>query len=114
MKTKEFNKIVDHTITEIQKLVSYKGGIYANEENRLHNFDRTAEIKQETPLKACHGMWSKQLVSLLDAIDHHNEGEQSWSQDRCEEVINDLLVYLILTKALFYRACGWDIQKRDE
>jgi hypothetical protein len=112
MNPQEFNNIVQDTIMELERLVSFKGGLYANEQNRLHNFDRAAAIEDCSSIQACKGMWSKQLVSLLDAIDistdfRSESHDPNWQQDRCDEVINDLLVYLILTKALFYRAYGW-------
>jgi hypothetical protein len=113
MNTKTFNNIFQDTIMELERLVSVKGGQYANTTNRLHNFDRAAEILRTSPLIACLGMWNKQLVSLLDALGSHEtaltpDDHPAWEQDRCDEVINDLLVYLILTKALFYRAYGWE------
>jgi hypothetical protein len=112
MNHQQFNNIFQDTIMELERLVSVKGGVYANGQNRLHNFDQAGKIKDESALKACQGMWTKQLVSLLDALGSHEtaltpDDHPAWEQDRCDEVINDLLVYLILTKALFYRAYGW-------
>jgi len=107
MTPQEFNNIFQDTIMALETLVEDKGTVYATGNNRAHNFDRAAEIlgrkyNHNDALIACRGMWVKQLVSLFDAI----EG-QPWDQARCDEVIDDLLVYLILTKALFYRAYGW-------
>jgi hypothetical protein len=113
MTPQEFNNIFQDTIMELERLVSLKGKQYANEHNRLHNFDSAGHIDNESPIKACKGMWKKQLVSLLDAINTEDDYRSRpgnipvWDQTRCDEVINDLLVYLILTKALFYRAYEW-------
>lgn len=111
MTPEQFNNIFQDTIMELERLVAFKGGIYANTKNRLHNFDHAAHIDQITPLEACRGMWRKQLVTLLDAIDNANDlhplRDGNWTQERCDEVINDLLVYLVLTKAIFYREYGW-------
>ena len=112
MNNKEFLDIFNNTMTELKRLVEFKGEQYATNQNRLHNFDRASVEdsylsdtgKQLAPIQACRGMWKKQYVALIDAIDGR---DSTWTQARCEEVINDLLVYLILTKALFYRANGW-------
>jgi hypothetical protein len=107
MTPQEFNNIFQDTIMALENLVKAKGETYATGNNRLHNFDRAADIigRGDDAIKACQGMWTKQLISLLDALDALPR--QTWNQERCDEVINDLLVYLILTKALFYRAYGW-------
>ncbi len=110
MTPEQFNNIFQDTIMELEKLVVYKGGIYANEKNRLHNFDRAAEIQGISPIHACQGMWTKQLTTLIDAI---KQPYETWTQDRCDKVINDLLVYLILTKALFYRTYGWETKSKQ-
>lgn len=110
MKPKQFSNIFQDTMMELEKLVDFKGGQYANNENRLHNFDMAASILNCPPWQACCGMWAKQLVALLDAIEQQND---TWTQERCDEVINDLLVYLILTKALFYRNRGWEPKSKQ-
>jgi len=113
MNPQDFNNIFQGTIMELERLVSFKGKQYAKETNRLHNFDRAAKLYHHAnPIYSCFGMWSKQLVSLVDAIETEvsrqtPDDSHAWSQERCDEVINDLLLYLILTKALFYRAYGW-------
>jgi hypothetical protein len=113
MTPQEFDNIFQDTIMALEQLVSFKGVMYASDQNRLHNFDSAGNIDKESPIKACKGMWKKQLVSLLDAINKEEDYRTLpgnipvWDQVRCDEVINDLLVYLILTKALFYRAYGW-------
>ena len=112
MTPKDFNNLFHDTMMALETLVDSKGKQYTPNENRLYNFDRASSDTsyhsdsgyQMAPIQACRGMWKKQYVSLMDAIDGR---DQAWTQERCNEVMNDLLVYLILTKALFYRAYGW-------
>ena len=106
MNNQEFTNIFNDTMMALEQLVEHKGSQYATTRDRLHNFNMAGKILGISTLQACQGMWMKQLVSLFDEI-NKLPVEKPWSQDRCDEVINDLLVYLILTKAIFYRENGW-------
>jgi len=119
MNNQKFTNIFQDTMMRLEDLAGVKGGQYANETNRLHNFDRAVEItgknyqsdtgKEFGPMQVCRGFWLKHLVALWDAI---NGRDRLWTRERCEEVINDIILYLILTKAMFYRANGWDVESK--
>ena len=120
MTPEEFNTLFEETLTNIRSLISYKRDVYAPNENRFHNFDRVAStlghhhisdsgISMDS-LQACRGMWLKQLITLMDAIDGR---DITWSIDRCDEVIHDLIIYLILTKGMFYRENSWHKKLKD-
>ena len=114
MTPEEFNTLFEETLTTIRSLISFKRDDYAPNENRFHNFDRVAAtlghhrisdcgISMDS-LQACRGMWLKQFISLMDALDGR---DITWSISRCDEVIHDLIIYLILTKGMFYREHNW-------
>ena len=118
MTPEEFNILFEETLTTLRSLISYKRDIYAPNNNRFHNFDYAAGVLGHhrisdcginmDAIQVCRGMWLKQFIVLMDAIDGR---DITWTIDRCDEVIHDLIIYLILTKGVFYREHNW--HKKD-
>lgn len=105
MTPKQFDLLVDTTLAHCRELLNSKGANYAPGDDRFHNFRVASNITTEerafTPAMACLGMWRKQLVSLIDMI----ETRPSYlSQVRLNEVIDDLINYMLLTKGMLYES----------
>lgn len=92
--------LLQTTVAEIQKLSKLKGGEYAGDDDRLANFRRNATalgIPMET-------VWSVYAAKHWDAIMQYvKDINTGITRDRMEPIagrVDDLLVYLILFKAI--------------
>ena len=95
-----YAQLIDETIEKITTLSKLKGGEYAGDDDRLANFRRNADrlgVSMET-------VWAVYAAKHWDAIQTFvqdlNVGK---SRDRLEPIsgrVDDLLVYLILFKAI--------------
>lgn len=96
MQTDEFNRLVDDVVDEIKKRLIRKGAEYAQDNDRLYNFKRAAEMGRTTPIKALDGMWAKHRVSVADITEGRltNDPELVW------EKFIDNITYTILAMGL--------------
>jgi len=120
MKNLVFAKLLLRRLTLIRKSLVSKGKEYAsNNEDRLINFKRSAEMKRETPEKALQGMMQKHLTSVYDIIDYIEKENQivglmfvarppGISKELIEEKIGDLTNYFILLEALLKERYEYD------
>ncbi len=95
----EFEKIVEERIEKTKHLMLVKAKEYVRNNDRFHNFNRTAEMNRETPTRALHGMLSKHLVSYLDILDDIDKGKMP-SEEIVNEKFGDIIVYFHLQEAL--------------
>ena len=65
--------------------------------DRLHNFNRAAEMLRTTREKALVGMWAKHVVSILDIVDDFPKVVPSI--EMIDEKLGDLINYSILLEA---------------
>lgn len=112
MTHKEFNDLLQDTMMTLEQMLEFKGGQYATEQDRFHNFKTAGRCKAESPEKACYGMWIKQHVSLLDMVEHTDDDHPLYedsipTQERIDEVIHDLINYHILLKGMLYERYGY-------
>lgn len=96
MNQKEFDKILQARIQEIQNVLGSKAKEYAHKGDRLHNFKVAAQIDKETSEQALWGMLKKHLVCIMDMKD----GNLEISEAMVNEKIGDAINYLILLEAL--------------
>ena len=96
MTNEQFDEFFEQVVKELRELSSSKGKAYANRVNRFHNFDRAASVLGGTREQALLGFMTKHWVRLMDLINMHDAD----CQDSWNEVIKDLLVYLILLKGI--------------
>lgn len=96
----EYNRIVDETWNNIQRLSHLKGGEYAGDQDRLANFRRNANalgIGMET-------VWAVYAAKHWDAIMQYvKDVATRTNRVRSEPIegrIDDLIVYLLLFKAI--------------
>ena len=95
MQTEQFNKIVERRIELIRSVLATKEKEYAVSKDRLHNFNRAAEMLRCTREQALIGFMTKHLVSILDMVDSLFLP----SKEKLEEKIGDSVNYLILLEA---------------
>ncbi len=97
----EYARIVDETVEQINKLSLLKGGEYAGDVDRLANFRRNAAnlgLNMED-------VWSVYAGKHWDAIMQYvrdlREGKKRERMESIEGRMDDLIVYLILAKAMY-------------
>lgn len=97
----DYNKLVEDTVAEIGKLSTLKGGEYAGDTDRLANFRRNADALGLT----MEQIWSVYAAKHWDAISQYVKDIGTGKQrERLESITgraDDLIVYLILFKAIF-------------
>lgn len=98
MNTKRFNEIFEETVDKSRKILCSKAAEYAENDDRLHNFHRAAELQGCTSIGALGGMMVKHTVSVYDLIRRHEIGLEI-SRELWDEKIMDSINYLILLRA---------------
>ena len=99
MDTKQFDKCVERRLNLSKLTLIEKAKEYAKNENRMHNFDKAANITGECREKALFGFFLKHLVSIMDIIENINEDTSLPSQAVTDEKIGDCVNYLLLLEA---------------
>ena len=100
-KHSEYDKLLSETVNTIKDLSHLKGGEYAGDQDRLANFRRNAlalGLENEQ-------VWSVYAAKHWDAIMQYvkdlGTGKQRERLESIEGRADDLIVYLILFKAMF-------------
>lgn len=101
MKTTEFDIVVNHRLDECKRILIEKAKEYAKgDDDRLHNFNKAAQITGECREKALFGFFLKHLVSVIDIVDNMNlDPKYIPSKPLTEEKIGDAVNYLLLLEA---------------
>lgn len=111
MKNEQFEIAVKELLNKIEQNLIVKGREYAVEGDRLHNFNRAAQILGECREKALFGFALKHLVSVMDMINGIQNGKLP-SKASLDEKVGDLTTYTALLYASIYdriQCCGdWD------
>ena len=99
MTNEVFDITVENRLKLIKEILLRKRAEYApNGGDRLHNFNRAAEMLRVTPEAALVGMWTKHIISILDIVDNLDNSVPSL--EMIEEKIGDAINYLILLEAM--------------
>jgi hypothetical protein len=100
MKSEKFNKVIEDALESSKTVLIKKSAEYANEDNKLHNFDKAARITGKTREECLWGMALKHLVSVTDIIDDMSKDPKYIpSRDLVMEKFGDLRNYLLLLEA---------------
>lgn len=95
-----FNALIDSTVAELRKLSELKGGEYAGDSDRLANFRRNG-ANLGVPMEL---VWAVYAGKHWDAIQQYvqdlNTGKQRERLEGIEGRVDDLIVYLMLFKAM--------------
>lgn len=97
----QYDTLIEKTILTIKLLSSLKGGEYAGDKDRLANFKRNAVNLDLLPEQ----VWGVYAAKHWDAINQYiKDLGNGKSRERIESITgraDDLIVYLILFKALY-------------
>ena len=97
MNDEKFQDLVIEQLEACVDLLSIKGDQYAASEDRLHNFNRAAELEGISVRQALAGMMAKHTVSIYDMChySHITYPDEVW-----DEKIHDHINYLLLLRAI--------------
>jgi hypothetical protein len=99
MTTTEFNKVIENRLLESRRILVEKAKEYAKgDDDRLHNFNRAAEITGQSRERCLFGFALKHLVSVMDIIEDIDKGNIP-THELTSEKIGDLVNYLLLLEA---------------
>src|SRR5271165_6203020 len=98
MNQKDFDAVVDDQVATIKRLLKSKGTEYARGD-RLSNFKNAATMQRTDALRACLGIMTKQMVSIVDFALDFAEGRLH-TRAEWDEKVGDAVNYLILMKAV--------------
>ncbi len=98
MNAKEFEQIVNERCQKIRDVLTAKAKEYASDKDRLHNFNRGAQITGQTRERVLHGFMMKHFISYLDILDNVDKGIYP-SHSLVDEKIGDIINYFILMEA---------------
>lgn len=98
MTEKEFEKVIENTLTEIKETLITKGREYRRNNDPFHNFNqgvkRTGLIRE----KVIDGMLLKHEVSIADMTNDLEKGIVP-KRSVVDEKFGDNLIYLLIKKA---------------
>jgi len=110
MTPQDFDKLVECRVELIKTTLKSKGKEYATSGDRLHNFNRAANMLGITREKALVGMWTKHIISVLDIIDEFNVHKPT--EELINEKIGDSICYLVLLEAMLKEDIGCTLKKK--
>jgi hypothetical protein len=98
MKASRFDEVVKERIDKINNTLVVKAKEYANDSNRLHNFDKAGSMGNQSREKALRGFLLKHIVSMDDIIESLDDNKLPTKQ-LLDEKIGDIINYYILLEA---------------
>lgn len=107
MNAEEFNEILEETIHLSRATLASKADEYATGKDRLHNFKRSALIRNTSPEDALVGMMVKHLTSIFDMVEI---ADKNYAKDYIDEKFKDGINYMILLKAVLYEREGIEVR----
>lgn len=96
MTSKEFNKVVEEEIKNIENTLIKKQTEYNLDDDRLGFFKHNAQFLKKTPEETLWAMASKHFISLTDMIN----SDKKFAKAIFDEKITDAINYLILLRGL--------------
>ncbi len=99
MNTPEFNALFEQTVEMCRQTLCAKADEYAEDDDRLHNFNIASILQGNTPIESIGGMMVKHTVSVYDLIRRTGKGAEI-SDAMWDEKIKDSINYLILLRGI--------------
>lgn len=97
---KEYDRVIEQSMSEIVKLGSLKGGEYAGDTDRLANFRRNG-IQLALPMETVWAVYyNKHHDAVMQFIQDLNSGKKRDRLEGIEGRVDDMLTYLILFKCM--------------
>lgn len=95
-----WESLLETAITQIKALSSLKGGEYAGDTDRLANFRRNA-VALGLPMETVWAVYSaKHMDAIMQYVKDLNTGRQRERLEPISGRVDDLIVYLLLFKAI--------------
>lgn len=99
-----WDDLLDSSFTEIKKLGQLKGDEYSGDTDRLANFRRNGEA-QGLPMETIWAIYAgKHWDAIQQYVRDQREGKVRNRLETIEGRVDDLLVYLLLFKAMLQEA----------
>jgi len=96
----KFNILIEKTFDEIKKLSKLKGGEYSGDDDRLANFRRNGTALS-LPMETIWAVYAaKHWDALMQYVSDLNTGIARTRMESLEGRCDDLIVYLLLFKAM--------------
>ena len=99
MNSLEFNAVFEQTLGMCRETLCAKADEYAEDDDRLHNFNIASILQGNTPIESLGGMMVKHTVSVYDLIRRTGKGAEI-SEAMWDEKIKDSINYLILLRGI--------------
>ena len=96
MNFKDFERVTEERIGDCRGTLGCKGGEYATDRDRLHNFKVAAALLGVPAKQALWGMAAKHIVSISDMC----MSPENFPLDLWDEKIGDAICYLLLLNAV--------------
>lgn len=94
----EFDEVVQNRINKTLDVLVNKAKEYANDNDRLHNFNKAASMSNQSRERALLGMLLKHIVSFDDIVEKLDQNILP-SESLLNEKIGDIINYYILAEA---------------
>lgn len=98
MNSKEFNKLVDDSLSKVRGVLIKKTAEYNLDDDRLSVFKRAGALQSESPEEALLGMLSKHIISIYDMVRSQDLYSLEKWDEKCIDTINYMLLLLALEK----------------
>ena len=102
MDAKQFDEIVEDTISQTRNVLITKNAGYSPGADKLSNFKKSAALQRCTRRRALGGYMTKHIISVYDMI----EDDEPHSMDIWDEKLGDAINYLILLRAVVIEEHG--------
>lgn len=90
-----FDKTVTERCDKIKHILTVKGKEYVRNGDKLHNFNRGADISGQTRERVLHGFLLKHLISYFDILDDLDKGNVP-SDAVIDEKLGDIITYFVI------------------
>lgn len=98
MSEEDFIAILENRLERTRYILAVKAKEYARNNDRMHNFNRAAEMRRKPREERLQSMADKHWISILDMVDDIENGELP-TLKYMDEKIGDAINYLILLEA---------------
>jgi len=110
MNSKEFQALLERRLKLTSQTLASKSSEYSTDDDKLHNFKRTATVAECHPAEALDGMLLKHYIWYRDALKKIKNGER-FSQKIIDEKFGDIINYFILQEAIFTESSKLEYEK---
>lgn len=95
----KFEEIFNARIAKLKDLLITKADEYANDIDRLHNFNVGSRITGDSPPRVLDGFLMKHYISYRDMLNDIDNNQQI-PLSRFDEKLGDIITYFILQEAV--------------